>query len=132
MEKAVELKSGSWRQRVTGPDGKRHSVTAPGPTDRKVKKAAALLLAQLEKDAAEKKTKKTKTLFSTYAEQHLWSRRPGRVNGYAPSAFYKRQLHLKELNKTFGRLYIEEIRPPQVRAWWVTKGDTPSYRQSLY
>jgi hypothetical protein len=45
MEAPKQLPSGRWRQRLTGPDGKRHSVA--DTSERKVMKAAALKLAEL-------------------------------------------------------------------------------------
>lgn len=131
MEKPRQLPSGNWQQRVTGPDGKRRPVTAA--TERKAQRAGALLLAELEaKHAASQNLDATKTLFSTYGERHLWSRRPGQINGYAPSSYYKRNHDLKELNKAFGDRYLERIRPSEIRKWWDSKGDTQSRRQALY
>jgi integrase len=133
MEKAVQLKSGNWRQRVTDPNtGKRHSVTAPGPTDRKVKKAAALLLAELAKKAEVIEPEKTETRFDLFAEQWLHTRRPGEPDGYAVSSYRKRLHHLAELNRTFGGHNIEDITPAMVRAWFLTKASTPTQRHTLY
>ncbi|MFG6502496.1 tyrosine-type recombinase/integrase [Microbacterium sp. P05] len=138
MEKAVRLASGNWRQRVTDPHtGKRHSVTAPGPTDRKVKKAAALKLAELVAEQGMKKKKKkeieaTRTRFDLFAEAHLATRRPGEPGGYKISSYRKRLGHVATLNSTFGDQFIEEITPNQIRDWWNAHSSTPAQRHTLY
>lgn len=129
MENPRQLPSGKWQGRVTGPDGKRYSAGVH-TSYRKAQQAQAMKLAELE--AEEDDDPRSQTLFSNYAEQHLWSRRPGEINGYAPTSYYKRLHDLKELNKAFGHRYLEEIRPSEIRAWWIRKGNTPSRRQALY
>lgn len=133
MEKAVQLESGNWRQRVTDPrTGKRHSVTAPGPTDRKVKKAAALFLAELEKKATAIEPEVISTRFDLFAESWLHARRPGEPDGYAVSSYRKRLHHLADLNRTFGNRAIEEITPAMVHDWWNARSSTPHQRHTLY
>lgn len=127
-----QLPSGKWRQRVTGPDGQRHSVT--DTTERKVRKAAALRLAELiqEAEQAEKAKARTETRFDLFAEQWLQTRRPGEPGGYALTSYRKRLHHLATLNRTFGEHHVEDITPAMVRAWWNTLSDTPSQRHTLF
>jgi len=131
MEKAEQLPSGKWRQRFTGPDGKRHSTT--DTSERKVNKKAALELAGLIANyGKQKERERSRTRFDTFAEEWLHTRRPTSPGGYAVSSYRKRLVHLAELNKTFGSVLIEDITPAQVRAWWNSRESTPPYRHSLY
>lgn len=132
MEKPKQLPSGKWRQRVTGPDGKRHSVTEA--TERKTAKAAALLLAELIATAekAEETQARTLTRFDLFAESWLQTRRPGEPGGYAVTSYRKRLHHLATLNRTFGEHHVEDITPAMIRTWWNTLSDTPSQRHTLF
>lgn len=131
MEKAVQLPSGRWRQRYTGPDGKRHSAT--DTSARKVQKKAALELAELVANHGKKtEEERTRTRFDIFAEEWLQTRRPGSPGGYAVSTYRKRLTHLADLNKTFGEYMVEDITPAQVRAWWNSRASTPSHRHTLY
>lgn len=130
MEKPQKLSSGNYRQRYTGPDGKRHSAT--DTTARKVQQKAALELAEMVANHGKKARKETRTRFDTFAEDWLQTRRPGSPGGYAVSSYRKRLAHLTELNQTFGTKCIEDVTPAEVRAWWNTRASTPSYRNTLY
>ena len=131
MEKPKQLPSGRWRQRFTGPDGKRHGTT--DTSARKVQKKAALEVADLEKNYdASKAEKGHSTRFDTFAEEWLQTRRPGSPGGYAVSSYRKRLLHLAELNRTFGHLMVEDVTPAQIRHWWNSKASTPTMRSTLY
>jgi hypothetical protein len=70
---------------VTGPNGKRYSAGVHTSL-RKAQQAQAMKLAELEAKAEEDEDPRSQTRFDNYAEQHLWSRRPGEINGYAPRA----------------------------------------------
>lgn len=131
MEKPKQLPSGNWRQRVTGPDGRRHSVTAPSA--RKAQKAAALLLAELIENSsrADERTS-SHTRFDLFSEQWLQTRKPGEPGGYAVSSYRKRLHHLREINTHFGSYVVEEITSSMVRDWWVSRAATPSQRHTLY
>lgn len=131
MEKPKQLPSGSWRQRYTGPDGRRRSTT--DTSARKVQKKAALELAELEKVFTGEKAPETATTqFDTFAEEWLHSRRPGTPDGYAVTSYPKRLNHLSALNEVFGDKAIERISSAEVRRWWNSLADTPSQRSSLY
>ncbi|HBU43539.1 MAG TPA: hypothetical protein DEB57_11810, partial [Microbacterium sp.] len=130
MEKPTQLPSGQWRQRYTGPDGKRHSTT--DTSARKVQKKAALELAAMIEKAFAKEPEKTETRFDLFAEQHLQTRRPGEPGGYAVSVYPKRLNHLRTLNRTFGAHNVEDITPAQIRAWWNSLSATPAQRHTLY
>ncbi|MCI1019381.1 site-specific integrase [Microbacterium sp. C5A9] len=131
MEKAKQLPSGQWRQRFTGPDGKRHSTT--DTSARKVQKKAALALSDMIKSyEASKAEEQHPTRFDTFAEDWLQTRRPGSPGGYAVSSYRKRLHHLAELNKTFGHRMIEDITPAEIRQWWNRRSTTPTQRSTLY
>lgn len=131
MEKPQKLPSGRWRQRYTGPDGQRHSTT--DTSARKVQQKAAQELSRLiEAHAARQAKSGTLTRFDLFAEEWLQTRRPGQPGGYTPVVYRKRLHHLKALNESFGRRFIEEITVGDVRAWWNTRADTPVHRTNLY
>lgn len=130
MESARQLPSGKWQARFTGPDGKRHT-TGTHDSKRKAEKAAAVALGEFE--AHQKKSPETgSTPFSTYAEAYLYTRRPGEPGGLAPTSYYKNQGWLTILNKTFGKLNVQDITPLQVRTWWNGYSTAPSARRSIY
>lgn len=131
MEKPQQLPSGQWRQRYTGPDGQRHSTT--DTSARKVQTRAAQELSRLiEAHAAREAKGVSMTRFDRFAEEWLQTRRPGQPGGYTPVVWRKRLNHLKTLNESFGRRYVEDITVGDVRAWWNTRADTPVHRSNLY
>lgn len=131
MEKPVQLPSGKWRQRFTGPDGKRHSAT--DTSARKAQKKAALALAEMIDNHGKKKEREQSlTRFDTFAETWLYSRRPGEPEGYSPGGYYKQQKRLAILIKTFGTMHIEDITPAEVREWWNGYSRYPCARRDIY
>lgn len=113
------------------PDGKRHSTT--DTSARKVQTRAAQELSRLIEDHATQEAKSaTLTRFDLFAEEWLQTRRPGQPGGYKPIVYRKRLLHLRALNESFGRRFIEEIRVADIRAWWNTRADKPVQRVNLY
>jgi integrase len=131
MEKPTQLSSGNWRQRFTGPDGKRHSTT--DTSARKVQKQAALELAEMVNNHGKKKERERGlTRFDIFAETWLHMRRPGQPDGYSPGGYYKQQKRLAILIKTFGTMHIEEITPAEVREWWNDYSHAPCARRDIY
>lgn len=129
MESARQLPSGKWQARYTGPDGKRYTA-GTHDSRRKAEKAAAVALGAFE--TRKKKGLENKTLFATYAEAYVWTRRPGEPHGLAPTSYYKQQGRLAILNRTFGTLNVEDITPHQVRNWWNGYSKSPSARRDIY
>ena len=131
MEKPQKLASGNYRQRYTGPNGKRYSTT--DTTARKVQQKAALELAEIiANQGRDEAPKATRTRFDTFAEDWIQTRRPGSPGGYAVSTYRKRLNHLAELNRVFGSRMIEDVTPAEIRRWWNSRAGTPSYRDSLF
>ncbi len=120
----AEAPLSNYRQRYTGPDGERHSTT--DVSAREVQQKAALELSQLiEAHAARNAKGQTATRFDLFAEEWLQSRRPEQPGGYSPVVYRKRINHVRALNETFGRRFIEDIAVRDVSAWWNTRADTP-------
>ncbi|WP_245233174.1 hypothetical protein [Microbacterium sp. dk485] len=118
MENPRQLPSEKWQGRVTGPDGKHYSAGVHTSL-RKAPQAQAMRLAELEALAEEDYDPKSQTRFDNYAKQHLWSRRPGEITGYAPTSYYERQhaLHGEGINRRALRRPRAERRqaqPPRV------------------
>jgi len=139
MNKPQQLPSGNWRIRITGPDGKRHSVWATTP--HKVKLAAKAELGRLHveheaklqaKVAAVEARKNPRRRFDLYAESYLHTRRPGEPYGYTQVVYRRRLNHLRILNETFGNMFVQDITPQDVRDWWTSRSATPAHRSSLY
>lgn len=131
MEKATQLPSGRWRQRFTGPDGKRHSTT--DTSARKVQRKAALELAEMIASHGEaKERERGLTRFDLFAETWLHMRRPGQPDGYSPGGYYLQQKRLAIINKTFGDHYIEDITAAEVRDWWNGYSHAPCARRDIY
>lgn len=131
MEKPQKLASGNYRQRYKGPDGKRYSTTDDTP--KKARDKALLELAHMLADHAKGQLRApTRTRFDTFAEDWIQTRRPGSPGGYAVSTYRKRLNHLAELNRVFGSRIIEDITPAEIRRWWNSRAETPSYRDSLF
>lgn len=131
MEKPQKLASGNWRQRYTGPDGNRHSAT--DATAKMARDKAQLDLSRMLVDYADGTVQaKTRTRFDSFAEDWLQTRRPGPPGGYAVSTYRKRLNHLAELNREFGSRMIEDVTPAEIRRWWNSRAETPSYRDSLF
>ncbi len=131
MARPQQLPSGRWRQRYTGPDGQRHSTT--DTSARRVQTKAAQELSKLiEAHAAREAKGATFTRFDLFAEEWLQTRRPGQPGGYTPVVYRKRLNHLRALNESFGRRFVEDFTVRDVRAWWNTRADTPVHRANLY
>lgn len=131
MEKPQKLASGSWRQRYKGPNGERNSATDTTP--KKAQDKALLELARMLAHHADGTIQaRTRTRFDTFAEDWLQTRRPGSPGGYAISTYRKRLNHLAELNREFGSRMIEDVTPAEIRRWWNSRAETPSYRDSLF
>ncbi|WP_278101923.1 hypothetical protein AB0870_09860 [Microbacterium proteolyticum] len=143
MNKPQELPSGSWRIRFTGPDGERYGVTAPTPTKAKSAMKAKMgelyaeqerraeAKAQARAKAEAKKNKVPVTRFDLFAEQWLYTRRPGESLGYAASSYRKRLNHLALLDKSFGIRDVRDITVSDIRAWWKERSATPVHRRTL-
>lgn len=129
MEKPQQLPSGKWRLRYTGPDGRRHSATdtSPRKVQAKAQKELFLLHSRQKPEVSAEPTR-----FDRFAEDWLFTRRPGEPGGYAPTSYQKRQHHLRTLNETFGHLNVQDVKPAQVRAWWTSNSHRPSARYSMY
>lgn len=130
MEEPRQLGSGKWQARVTGPDGVRHAA-GTHTSKRAAVQAQAIKLAELV--AAKDEEAPRTTPFTAYAEGYVHSRRPGEVDGLAPSTYRMYLALLKAtLIPTFGGTALEAITPLQVRNWWLKNSGTPSRRQSAY
>lgn len=130
MEKPQQLPSGKWRQRYTAPDGRRLSATDTSP--RKAQAKAQKELSRLIHNADRVQAGGELTKFDRFAEDWLFTRRPGEPGGYAPTSYRKRQHHLRTLNATFGHLNVQDVKPAQVRAWWTSNSHRPCARYSMY
>lgn len=131
MEKPTQLPSGKWRQRYTGPDGKRHSTT--DTSARNVQRKAALELAEMVTNYGKaKELERGLTRFDLFAETWLHMRRPGQPDGYSPGGYYRQQKRLAIIIQTFGDHYIEDITAAEVRDWWNGYSHAPCARRDIY